>query len=1830
MPLREKLESWKKQLLDLGKRNRLINFKETKRSNITITNPGFDKVYQSIVLNEKPLKFPFAKKIRFDENGEEIVDIVVNGDFETNKTLTELQKTLKALRLKAKTSIEEQGINTLYLTFGMIKWTEVDYSTQFLTSPIILVPVSLTIESISSPFVLQLHEDEIVINPTLAYKFENDFGIKFPDFDALETNIEYYFQRITELVEDKSWEVLPIVNLSTLSFLKINMYKDLDRNEERIANNPIIAAIAGSYDIISLPEEFNNFDHDAQVRPIDTYQVVDADSSQQDAILLAKNGISFVLQGPPGTGKSQTITNIISEALADGKKVLFVSEKMAALQVVHKRLTQVELNDFCLTLHSHKANKKEVLRQLEKTINLERKKVRDEAIYKLNELQFTRDKLNKYHTELHTICQPLNKTIFEVNGKLASLTYIPEIVFTIENVDKITEQRLKQLVYLLNELSKTIGRMSSDYTENPWYNSNVKMVTHELRHDIEAKGKILIKQIKDIAQFSEIVSESFDLSTPETFENIDNLIEILQLAGKSPKLPIEWIANEDIDSLIKLAGEYLRIINEYQILKDRISLNYNLSIFTLNGGELRKKIKLNAGNLKEIVNEKSFGSESIVVLSIEDIERSCDQVYSILKEITDVCIKTAFVLGTETPETIETIENFKLLLNLLIQNPLPTEAWFTNPENEIVDLFNKTKETHIEYHKSTEKIKTHYENEILEIDTDSILKRFRTEYNSIFKYFKANYKADKKLILSFTRNSDKKDNDSDIIDLLNSLKHINDKKEWITSNENQIQIFFGEYYKGGQTDWDKLFLSIKTFFLISNSFRSRNLPIQLEKLLLSKSLDLDELKYSISILDKLDLDIFNQLELLLRNIYNQSKPKELIEVLKAIKSYVGSIRKEYYGFIQLANTSVDYETVLSDLSVLERIQFISGEIDAQKVTLETQFSFLFKGIETDWNQILNALSFAADFKLLITTYKLPDSFVKAICEDEKYISKVKESGRILFEKRNELTSDFDWFINLFEKTEKIREQNLYKIADRIETCLNNISLLEEWIDFRSTRESCRNNGLSQYIGQIEQLKIDAGLISNIFLKRFYRLWLDIAISDFTAISSFRRKSFDNTINEFRELDKYQLSLARLRVKEKLLNNLPDFNSATAARDEIGILRRELNKQRRILPLRKLFNLIPNLLTSLKPCLMMSPLSVSVFLEASSYNFDMVIFDEASQVCTEDAIGAIMRGKQVIIVGDSKQLPPTNFFATTVSNDDFDTENEDENDDVGSYESILDEALKAIPERSLKWHYRSRHESLIAFSNSKIYNYNLITFPANIDKAKDYGVEYVYVENGIYERGGKNHNINEAKKVAELVFEHIKKQPKRSVGVVTFSEAQQQAVDNAIRQLRINSPQFEYFFSEDKDDAFFIKNLENVQGDERDTIIFSIGYAKDANGVMYMNFGPLNRDGGYRRLNVAITRAKFNIKLVGSIYPTDINLEKTNSEGVKMLRSYIDYAINGTSTLLNEIKFNESIDLESPFEESIYDFLVSKGYKVKTQVGCSGYRIDMAVVHPNLPGIFVLGVECDGATYHCTRTARERDRLRQTVLEDIGWKIFRVWSTDWVKDPRSEGEKLILAVEKALADYMEPKLFEQAIEENPIAPKASEEKVFETVEDLLNKTYNFVEYEEANIYEIAISKDTTAYLKEVFKYVIGLEYPIHYENLSKRLTPILGVQKATSSIQGKILWFVENHLKNEIIKVDEFFYAPANYDEIIVRIPKPGDKVRPINYISTTEIAEAMYCVASKCYGIKAEDLFVATSREFGFNRTGSNITNSMQIAYNYLFKSERIQEDDEGKVIVII
>ena len=421
---------------------------------------------------------------------------------------------------------------------------------------------------------------------------------------------------------------------------------------------------------------------------------------------------------------------------------------------------------------------------------------------------------------------------------------------------------------------------------------------------------------------------------------------------------------------------------------------------------------------------------------------------------------------------------------------------------------------------------------------------------------------------------------------------------------------------------------------------------------------------------------------------------------------------------------------------------------------------------------------------------------------------------------------------------------------------------------------------------------------------------------------------------------------------------------------------------------------------LTPCFMMSPLSVAQYLPADQ-SFDVVIFDEASQITVWDAIGPIAHGRQVIVAGDQNQMPPTNFFAHSDDDPGGDVEYE------GDLESILDEVIGAgLPKVGLNLHYRSRRESLIAFSNARYYDNKLITFPA--PDVEDTGIS-LRAGDGFYARGGARHNQAEAKAVVAEIVRRLTHQDesvrRQSIGVVTFNTEQQALIEDLLDRERDRQPEIEFAFSPDESvEPVFVKNLETVQGDERDVILFSVTYGPDQSGRVYMTFGPLNRDGGWRRLNVAITRSKSEMVVFSTLRPEHIVLSGNQARAVADLKNFLDYAARGAPALGTTAPRSIG-DAESPFEVAVAEALRSRGWQVEPQIGVSAYRIDIGVVDPNHPGRYLAGVECDGATYHSSADARTRDKIRQQVLEGLGWTLIRVWSTDWWTDKAHATEAL---------------------------------------------------------------------------------------------------------------------------------------------------------------------------------------------------------------------------------
>ncbi len=506
---------------------------------------------------------------------------------------------------------------------------------------------------------------------------------------------------------------------------------------------------------------------------------------------------------------------------------------------------------------------------------------------------------------------------------------------------------------------------------------------------------------------------------------------------------------------------------------------------------------------------------------------------------------------------------------------------------------------------------------------------------------------------------------------------------------------------------------------------------------------------------------------------------------------------------------------------------------------------------------------------------------------------------------------------------------------------------------------------------------------------------------------------------FREYDHKLLTLQRKMVAHKASRVRPPAGVSTGKvgeYTEVSLIKHEASKKTKHIAVRSLIKRAGRAIQELKPCFMMSPMSVAQYLEPGRFKFDLVVMDEASQIRPEDALGAIARGTRLVVVGDPKQLPPTNFFNKMILDD-----SDEEIVGLQDSESILESVMPMFNTRRLRWHYRSKHESLIAFSNKNFYDSDLVLFPSPFKVSPEFGVKLSLVGNG---RFVNRRNVEEASEMVRSVAHHLINNPEESVGLVAMNAEQRDEIERQLDQLTKENPALYKAFEADKlkDEPLFIKNLENVQGDERDVIYISMTYGPEQVGGRTMQrFGPINSDVGWRRLNVLFTRSKKRMHIYSSMTSGDVLVGGGSSRGVQALKAFLEYAENGN--LHNAIHTGKAPD--SDFEIAVINALEKHGYECEPQLGVAGFFLDIAVKDPGKPGRFLLGVECDGATYHSAKSARDRDRLRQDILEGLGWKIRRIWSTDWFKNPQAQLQPIINDLE-SLRTQIDPEELDEEV------------------------------------------------------------------------------------------------------------------------------------------------------------------------------------------------------------
>lgn len=593
-----------------------------------------------------------------------------------------------------------------------------------------------------------------------------------------------------------------------------------------------------------------------------------------------------------------------------------------------------------------------------------------------------------------------------------------------------------------------------------------------------------------------------------------------------------------------------------------------------------------------------------------------------------------------------------------------------------------------------------------------------------------------------------------------------------------------------------------------------------------------------------------------------------------------------------------------------------------------------------------------------------------------------------------------WYVA--ETAEEWNSIHMDHICARLDRAKNAPLDLSGWLEYIRSRKALEEVRLTTIISLAEQGELEPAQLQSAYDFAIYNGLTSLILKAHPTLLNFSRNRHEKIREQFVKLDNEILDLYRERAAHQISRRkVPPGIGTGPVRDytDRALLDHEIQKQRGHIPIRALVNRAHQALLGLKPCFMMGPMSVAQYLQPERFHFDLVVMDEASQLKPEDAIGAIARGSQVVIVGDPKQLPPTSFFDTMLA--EINESEEDESLAIEESESILDRACEVYrPIRQLRWHYRSHHESLIAFSNHRFYDQNLILFPSPQRDSLELGIKYHFVQEGVYSNRA---NRPEAERIVKAILTHMTNHPNESLGVATFNTTQMELINQLLDAEEKTNPFVQAYKGKwHKDnEPFFIKNLETVQGDERDCVFISFTYGRDVRGNMYQRFGPINGNNGHRRLNVLFTRSKLRTEVFTSMHPEDVLVGPESSLGVKAMQGYLRYAKTG---VLEQAQLGDGPE-PNDFEIAVGNSLKDSGLDVHSQVGVAGYFIDLAVCHPNRVGSYILGIECDGATYHSAKSARDRDRLRQSNLENLGWQIHRIWSTDWLRNRRAEVERV---------------------------------------------------------------------------------------------------------------------------------------------------------------------------------------------------------------------------------
>lgn len=1603
-----RVDMWKSRLLDLSLRNRLLNFRETKSTIRILAEPDHVEdelaAEQELSLRPKPKMMSeddprnaevYTREQRADALKDHLQEELRKGRIHTHLEENEHARRLTELFRSARNALDENGTNTLFAAVGILEWRETEHSDRVHRAPLLLMPVELKRKSVLEGFSLRRIDEETRLNVTLMEMLRQNFRKEIPGLDPLPedengVDVPKVLRIFRDAVRELSgWEVKSEVWLGQFSFTKFLLWKDLtDRLEDLTKNRVVRHLIHEAGTPIENPrEDIRAHELDDRYHPREVLCPRSADSSQLAAVMAAADGHDFVLEGPPGTGKSQTITNIIAHCLAMGKRVLFVAEKRAALDVVYRRLREDGLEPFCLELHSNKTGKKEVLEQFDRALKLVDESGATDWEHRASELERLRAALNSYTRALHkrmpcglSAYHCLDYLLPRKEEAVVRLDVWPAILETSAE----TLDRARQVARLMQERSRSL-RPLADHALGPlecedwsplWADRCVEMnaaLVEQCNTTMEA-----VRELSAWMQYPRSL-------TRVGLARLDALIETL--LAPEPVGPA--FATTPWAQLAQALQSYRALVEERT--------------------ELRRTLE--RVHTPSATKTASVACELFSLPAAEEVFRKGKEVESLLGGSREAAIAVLqWLSAPQMQKSRAQLASLSLLTETLLECkeigasfPLaPWDVWSAE-----IDRWIGLVKERLELRS---RLQGYDESSLLALDLDLLRHKWEKARSSWFLPKLLNTGAVKNALRKALppKVLPEADKMGDIVEAALRLREINGELEAV---RDSAEAMLAGSWRAGEPEVETL-ADIRNWGTTLNEHLGAVTDgdetwISAVRTLLAEAVQggVQSLREGADAGDR--LASFRAKH----SAFDETLQKFVAEA--AIQRPLVDDAEDYFAAT---------EQILSVFfAAAPRLREINAELATGTATAEAALGVLWERGEPSADVLARVEAWGEKLHSRVTAFAGED--LGWLGSFRSLLSSLFIEGPGIYEpgsaignrlvRFREQWAAFNTSLDRYSTEVRLRKDSVESatdflaagraLAERVAAAWPQI---REWCSWQKARHEAMTLGLAPIVEKLESLDGADLEMQGLFERSFRKALFFTLIEKEPALREFFGSEHNERIERFRELDGKLSKLSRDLIRARLAAGVPrDNGEKDVPREEIGLLRRELGKRMRHIPVRQLIGRIPTLLPRLKPCVLMSPLSVAQYLEASHETFDVVIFDEASQIPVWDSIGAIARGRQLIIVGDPKQLPPTNFFATNTDDDDDLTP--DEHKDL---ESILDELMThGLRHKRLQWHYRSRHEGLITFSNRQYYENDLLTFPS--PELELGGVRFRHIPEARYDKGKSRTNRLEAEALVQELVSRLRDPnvPSRSYGVVTFSQAQQALVENLLDEERRKYPEIECHFGDEppvEGEPVFVKNLENVQGDERDVILFSICYGKDGAGKISMNFGPLNRDGGERRLNVAVTRAKHEVLVFSGLRGDQIDLTRTQRRGVRDLKYFLEYAERGPKALAVAVTSASLADADSEFERMVADRIRAAGYEVHHQIGCSGYRIDLGVVDPETPGRYLLGVECDGATYHRAATARDRDKLRQAMLEELGWKLHRIWSTDWWHDPDGQMEKLL--------------------------------------------------------------------------------------------------------------------------------------------------------------------------------------------------------------------------------